>query len=258
MVDLYRALAPFYDSLNRDVDYHAWADFAEACFQKYFPGKVASVLDLACGTGSMTLELAARGYDMIGVDASPNMLSVAHARAGAAGLADRILYLCQDMCDFELYGTVEAVVCCLDAVNHITDRAALSRCFHWVHNYLVPDGLFLFDVNSPYKFEHVYGDRAYLLEEEGVLCAWQNDYRPASHTCDFYISLFTEDEDGRYARQDACQRERMYTLRSLRRLLQENGLAFVAAWGDFNFGEPRDDCERYYIAARAVKGDPVL
>lgn len=253
MDNLYQALAPFYDALNRDVDYKTWADYAEACFARYFPGKVDAVLDLACGTGRMTLELAGRGYDMIGVDASPEMLSVARERTEEAGLSDRILYLCQDMCEFELYGTVEAVVCCLDAVNHVTDRAALSRCFHWVHNYLVPGGIFLFDVNTPYKFENVYGDRAYLLEEDGVVCAWQNDYHPRSHTCDFLISLFCEEEDGRYTRQDVCQRERMYSLRSLHRLLSQNGLELLSVSGNFNFDEPCADCERYYIAARAVK-----
>ena len=253
MDDLYGALAPCYDALNGDVDYHTRADFLEECFEKYFPGKVDAVLDLACGTGSMALELAARGYDMIGVDASADMLAVAHERAAQQGLSDRILYLCQDMSEFELYGTVEAVVCCLDAVNHVTDRAALSRCFHWVHNYLVPNGLFLFDVNTPYKFEHVYGDRAYLLEENGVLCAWQNDYRPAARVCDFYISLFSEEADGRYIRQDAHQRERVYTLLSLRRLLAENGLELVTVCGNFAFEEPHEDCERYYIVARAIK-----
>lgn len=256
MDNLYAALAPFYDALNKDIDYHSWGDFAEACFQKYFPGKVDAVLDLACGTGSMTLELAARGYDMVAVDASPDMLAVARERTEEAGLSDRILYLCQDMCEFELYGTVEAVVCCLDAVNHITDRAALSRCFHWVHNYLVPDGLFLFDVNTPFKFEQIYGNNAYLLEEDGVLCAWQNIYHPKARTCDFYISLFCEEEDGRYTRQDAHQRERMYTMRSLERLLAENGLELIFVSGNFDFEDPREDCQRYYIAARAIKEMP--
>ena len=253
MNDLYAALAPFYDALNSDVDHGAYADFAERCFAKYFPGKVDSVLDLGCGTGSMALALAARGYDMIGVDASPDMLAVAHERAMQKGMAERILYLCQDMCDFELYGTVEAVVCCLDAVNHITDRAALSRCFHWVHNYLVPDGLFIFDVNSPYKFAEIYGDRAYVLEDNGVLCAWQNVYRPGTRVCDFYISLFAEDEDGRYTRTDAHQRERMYTLPSLKRLLSENGMELLTVCADFEFGDVRKDSERYYIVARAIK-----
>ena len=252
-MDLYQALAPFYDAFNGDLDYNKWADFMEESFRRYFPGRVESVLDLACGTGRMTEELCRRGYDMIGVDISPDMLAVARASAEEKGMAERILYLCQDMCDFELYGTVEAVVCCLDAVNHVTDRADLSRCFHWVHNYLVPNGLFLFDVNSPYKFREIYGDRAYVLEDDGVLCAWQNHFNEKSKTCDFFISLFSEREDGLYERTDTHQRERMYTIASLRRLLAENGFELLYICSDFSFGNAKENDERYYIAARAIK-----
>ena len=253
MKDLYEALAPFYDAFNGDLDYGKWADFIEESFRRYYSGKVESVLDLACGTGRMTEELCRRGYDMIGVDISPDMLAVARASAERKGMADRILYLCQDMCEFELYGTVEAVVCCLDAVNHVTDRAALSRCFHWVHNYLVPNGLFLFDVNSPYKFREIYGDRAYVLEDEGVVCAWQNHFSERTKLCDFYISLFEETESGLYERTDTARRERLYTIPMLRRLLKENGMELLCVCPDFSFGNIQENSERYYVAARAIK-----
>lgn len=253
MDSLYTALAPFYDALNGDLDYGRWADFVEENFRRFAAAPVSSVLDLGCGTGSMTLELAARGYDMTGVDASADMLDVAHGRAEQAGLLENILFLRQDMCDFELYGTVDAIVCCLDTVNHVTKRADLSRCFHWVHNYLNPNGLFLFDVNSPYKFREVYGDRAYVLEDRGVVCTWQNDYREKSGLCDFYISLFSEEQDGRYVRTDLHQRERMYSLASLRRLLSENGMELLAVSGGYDFVAPHATSERYYLAARAVK-----
>ena len=253
MKDLYEALAPFYDAFNGDLDYGKWADFIEESFRRYYSGKVESVLDLACGTGRMTEELCRRGYDMIGVDISPDMLAVARASAEKKGMADRILYLCQDMCEFELYGTVEAVVCCLDAVNHVTDRAALSRCFHWVHNYLVPNGLFLFDVNSPYKFREIYGDRAYVLEDEGVVCAWQNHFSERTKMCDFYISLFEETESGLYERTDTARRERLYTISMLRRLLKENGMELLRVCPDFSFGNIQENSERYYVAARAIK-----
>lgn len=253
MNNMYSSLAPFYDMLNGDLDYRAWADFLEENFRRYYPDKVESVLDLACGTGRMTEELCRRGYDMIGVDRSTDMLSVARQNAEEKGMTEKILYLCQDMCDFELYGTVEAVVCCLDSVNHVLDRRDLSRCFHWVHNYLVPDGLFIFDINTPYKFENIYADNAYVLEDEGVLCAWQNHYRKSSRLCDFYISLFTENEDGSYEREDTRQTERVYTLRSLEKLLAENGLALLSVVSDFTFAPANETTERYYITARAVK-----
>ncbi len=253
MQDIYRALAPFYDALNGELDYAAWADFEEECFSRYREGKVHEVLDLACGTGSMALELAARGYDMVALDSSPEMLAVARERAEEAGLGGEILYLCQDMCDFELYGTVDAVVCCLDSINHITEKEKLRRCFSLVHNYLIPDGLFLFDVNSPYKFRKIYGDRDYVIETEGALCAWQNDYREKSGLCDFYISLFREREDGSYIREDAHRRERAYSLRTLKNLLRECGFAFLSVVGDDRRSEITPETERYYIAARAVK-----
>lgn len=255
MKDFYNTLAPFYDSLGERVDYASWADFYEECFRRYAPVRVESVLDLGCGTGNMTLELSRRGYDMIGVDNAPDMLAVARERAEREKMSGRILFLCQDMCEFELYGTVDAVVSTLDCINHVTDRKELSRLFHWVHNYLNPNGLFLFDLNTPYKFENVYGDRAYLLEEGGVFCAWQNLYRKKSGLCDFYISLFTEEEDGRYRREDICRRERVYTLSTIKRLLRENGLELLFVAGDFDFSEPAPDSGRYYLAARAVKED---
>ena len=253
MKDFYNALAPFYDTIGGRVDYAAWADFYEECFRRYASAPVESVLDLGCGTGNMTLELGRRGYDMIGVDNAADMLSVARERAEREKISGRVLLLCQDMCEFELYGTVDAVVSTLDCINHVTDRKKLSRLFHWVHNYLNPNGLFLFDLNTPYKFENVYGERAYLLEEEGVVCAWQNCYRKKSGVCDFYISLFTEEEDGRYAREDISRRERVYTLKAIERLLRENGLELIFVAGDFDFSAPKEDCERYYLAARAVK-----
>ncbi len=253
MQDIYTLLAPFYDALNGEIDYAAWADFLEEDFKQYFPHGVREVLDLACGTGSMTLELARRGYDMVALDSSPEMLAVARARAEETGLDEDVLYLCQDMCDFELYGTVDAVVSCLDSINHITDRTALRRVFSLVHNYLVPNGLFLFDINSPYKFSEIYGQRDYVLEADGVVCAWQNDFRSQSGLCDFYITLFSEEADGRYVRRDAHRRERCYSLLTLRRLLRETGFELLSVVGDFAHGQIKDTTERYYITARAVK-----
>ena len=255
MKDFYNTLAPFYDALGEHPDYAAWADFYEECFRRFGETPTESVLDLGCGTGNMALELCHRGYDMIGVDNAADMLAVARERAEAEGLSDKLLLLCQDMCEFELYGTVDAVVSTLDCLNHITDRKRLSRLLHWVHNYLNPNGLFLFDLNTPYKFEQIYGDRAYLLEEEGVVCAWQNLYHEKSGLCDFYISLFVEDEDGRYTREDIHRRERLYTLRAMRRLLRENGFELLLVAGDFDFSAPTPATQRYYLAARAVKED---
>ena len=250
---IYSALAPFYDNWQQNVDYECWADFFVSLFESFFEGKVDSVLDLGCGTASMTLPLARRGFDMIGVDNSEEMLSYAVERARAEGYADKILFLCQDMREFELYGTVEAVVSCLDCVNHLHTTSDLEKCFSLVHNYLVPNGLFIFDVNSKYKFENVYADNSFVFEDDGVMCVWQNRYNEKTHFCDFDITLFEEDEDGAYQRTDEYQKERMYPLSTLRRLLKQTGFSVVGEYGDLDFKRIEENDERIYIVAKAIK-----
>jgi SAM-dependent methyltransferase len=253
----YDAIAAVYDRLNAEIDYGAWADFVEENFKRYLEKKPSLVLDLACGTGRMTVALADRGYDMIGVDGSAEMLNIAMSRAREAGQGE-ILYLLQDMRAFELYGTVGAVTCCLDSVNYLTEEGDLRACFATVHNYLDPDGLFFFDVNTPYKFETVYGENSYLFDEETedgrlVYCGWQNYYDPQTHLCDFDLSVFTEDADGRYRREDESHTERCYTLSELTETLRETGFELIAVHGDLDGSAPTQDCERWYVVARAKK-----
>ncbi len=244
----YEALAAVYDHLGDTVDYEAFADLYEACFARY--GITPSlVLDLGCGTGSTTLTMAARGYDMIGVDASADMLSRAMSRAFSKGRSD-VLFLQQDMRSFELYGTVGAVVSSLDCVNYLTEDGDLDRCFSLVHNYLDPDGVFIFDVNTPYKFRTVYGDNAYVLEDEHTLCAWQNEYDARTRRCRFYLSVFTEQKDGRYVRCDEEQTERCYTREELESALTRAGFTDVAFFGGTDMSDPTDETERWFVAAR--------
>lgn len=251
---IYDMLAPFYDAFNSDIDYVSWADFLEAAARKHGKGnKNELVLDLGCGTGSMTIELAKRGYDMTGIDYSVHMLDIARSRAADAGVAERILWLCQDMTSFELYGTVDVAVCCLDGINHLISKKALDKCLSLVHNYLVPDGLFIFDINGKYKFENVYSDKTYAMENEDAFCIWQNYYNVKSRICDFYITLFKDSGNGRYMRFDECQRERMYTLRAMKSALVASGFEFLGAYRDFDFNEATDEDERLYIVAKCKK-----
>lgn len=253
LVKCYEALARVYDRLNGEVDYAAIAAFYEATFARYGI-KPQLLLDLGCGTGSMTLELARRGYDMIGVDGSADMLSRAYERIWKEGRSG-ILLLEQDMRSFELYGTVGAVVSTLDCVNYLADEGDLGKCFALVHNYLDPDGVFVFDVNTPYKFEHIYGDNAYILEEEdgSAFCGWQNDFDRESGLCRFLLSVFTEGEDGRYERIDEEQTERCYSREELTAALTQAGFADISFFGDLSFGRPTEMTERWYIAARCKK-----
>ncbi len=249
---IYDLLAPFYDSINSELDYSKWADFIEKIIGKeYRQGKPELVLDLGCGTGKMTLELARRGYDMTGVDYSPEMLNIAREEAEKEGLD--ILWLCQNITDFELYGTVDVTVCCLDTLNHLTKKTELNKCLSLVHNYLVPDGLFVFDVNGKAKFETVYSDKTYAMEENGGVCVWQNCYNEKNKLCDFYITLFKEENDGRYDRYDEAQRERMYTLKEIKNALLKSGFEFIGAYSDFGFTEGNDNSHRIYFVARCKK-----
>ena len=253
----YDSIASVYDNINSEIDYSAWADFIEKCFNRFLPSKPELVLDLACGTGSMTLELASRGYDRIGVDYSEDMLSEAYEKAYDKEMSG-ILFLKQDMRAFELYGTVGAICCCLDSLNYLTADNDLEKCLACVHNYLDPDGLFIFDVNTPHKFKNVYGNNHYIFEDNDsygsvAFCGWQNEYDESTGLCNFYLSVFTEGEKGKYTRADEVQTERCYSKEELTVALEQSGFELIGFFSDWNFGESNEACERWYIVARAKK-----
>ena len=250
---IYDLIAPLYDRENAEVDYGAWADFFERIFAARMAAPPELVLDLGCGTGSMTLELARRGYDMTGVDYSSEMLEVARERATQMTLAHDCLWLCQDMCELDLYGTVDACVSCLDTVNHLTDKKQLARAFSLVHNFLSPNGLFIFDINTRHKFETQYAGEVYTYDTDDGYLVWENDYRPRSGLCDFYITLFKREADGRYTRYDEVQTERAYSIKTIIKTLAENGFADISVYRDFDFAPGDETDDRVFLVARANK-----
>ena len=250
---IYDMLAPIYDEVNKDIDYSGWADFIEKIIQKHQGFEEQNlILDLGCGTGRMTLELAKRGYDMTGIDYSAEMLDIARSEAEKKKITN-ILWLNQDMRDFELYGTVGVTVSCLDCMNHLTSKTDFLRCLSLVHNYLVPGGLFIFDINGKARFEKTYARNSYVMETEASVCVWQNYYNDSNGICSFYITLFSENENGSYDRYDEIQQEKMYTLRSIKNMLLKSGFEFSGAYSDFEFSEATDENERIYIVAKCVK-----
>ena len=262
----YNTIAGVYDSINSGVDYRKWADYIESNFKKYLPARPELVLDLACGTGRMTLELSSRGYDMIGVDGSAEMLARASDAlydmidSGALSEEDsRPLFLCQDMREFELYGTVGAAICCLDSLNYLTGNGELEKCFALVHNYLDPDGLFMFDMNTPYKFKNIYGENAYVYdmaasEDAGArFCVWQNFYDDETKLCDFYLTLFEETAEGKYERADEEQRERCYSMDEICDALIKTGFELISVASDLDGGEIASDTHRWHFIAMAKK-----
>lgn len=248
----YSFLAKAYDALNFGCDYARLADFLTEEIRANEAIKSSLVLDLACGTGALALLLRERGFDMTGVDLSREMLSVATSECAKRGIND-ILWLCQDMTDFELYGTVDACVCSLDSLNYLTSLSKVKRCLELVHNYLIPDGVFIFDLNTPYRFKEIYGSRDYVLENDGYLCAWQNDYNEKTKICTFYLSIFSENEDGTYSREDEAQREKCYSMAQIKRLLKETGFELIDIYGDMEKNPPTDTSEKWYFTVRCKK-----
>lgn len=244
----YTALAEYYDRLMEDVRYDEWAAFYEAVFQKYCIKQPSLVLDLGCGTGRLACELAGRGYDMIGVDLSEEMLSHAASRAAAEG--KNILLLQQDMQNFELYGTVDAILCSLDGINYLKGGEPLRRCFSRVANYLNPGGLFVFDVNTEYKYLKVLANQTYTLEAEGVFCIWNNEYDSKSKRCIYDLTFFAEMHDGRYERLEETQTAYAHSDRRLSRTLKENGMEILETVSDFQFSSPHYEDQRHFYICR--------
>ena len=180
---MYDSFAYIYDKVMADVDYEKWAGYYTEIFKK-FGISPEIVLDLGCGTGTLTSCMADRGYDMIGVDGSYDMLSIAKQKR------EDILYLNMDMTNFELYGTVGAVISSLDCVNYILDKRSLKKMFRLVNNYLDPGGIFVFDINSHYKLSTLFGNNTFVDEENDTFYCWENDFD--GKLASFNINFFTK------------------------------------------------------------------
>lgn len=244
----YGFLAGCYDQLTYDVGYAAWADYPEKHFSKSaLP--IRTVLDLACGTGSLTRELALRGYEMIGVDRSPEMLSQAAEKNRDLSPIPP-MFLCQSMEKLDLYGTVDACVCCLDSVNYVTDPKKLARAFQRVHLFLMPGGLFLFDVNTPEKLEGLDG-QVFLDETEETYCVWRAEFSRRSRICSYCMDIFRLDRaTGQWNRGEELHRERAYPLEDLTAMLREAGFGEIRLFGDQKMRPPGPGEQRVFFAAR--------
>lgn len=243
---MYQDFAYLYDALQKDVPYKEFADYYEKIMEK-FGNEKGLCLDLGCGTGNMTEELAVRGFDMIGVDSSVDMLDVAREKAYEAEKS--ILYLNQDMTEFELYGTVSTVVSTLDCVNYITDKDALLKVFKLVNNYLDPKGLFIFDINSAYKLKNILGDNTYVSDDEDIFYSWQNSFDENEKICRFDLTFFEKCDDV-YYRYDETHFERAYDTEEIEELLKKAGMEVVGVFDNLSFEAPNEKSERIFFVAR--------
>lgn len=243
-MDCYTSLAGGYDSLTEDVQYEKRAAFLQKLLAKStIP--VHTVLDLACGTGTMTCLLAEAGYEMIGVDLSEDMLSEAAGKTVSPGKIPPI-YLQQSMEELDLYGTVEAAVCCLDSINYLTDARALKRALQRLHLFVAPGGVFLFDVNTPCKLRSLDG-QVFLDEREDLYCVWRADFDRRSRICTYGMDIF-ERQGKLWRRSLEEHREKAWEVEELKRFLTEAGFGRIRVWGDCRLRAPRQDEQRIYFS----------
>lgn len=242
----YSVFAQYYDRLTANAEYSRRADYFLALLDRlhHEPGLT---LDLACGTGSLTLELFRRGVDVYGIDASVEMLSEARAKCAEAG-AD-LLFLRQNMRELDLYGTVSTVVCSLDSVNHLQGAAQLRKAFEKVAFFLDPGGYFIFDCNTIYKHQHILGNNTFVYDLEDLFCVWQNRYTSAAGKVDVHLDFFQR--DGRlYHRSSEHFSEFAYPVESISAWLKEAGFIQVDVFDEFSFEPPKADSQRVVVAAK--------
>lgn len=244
----YGVFSEFYDILTEDVDYKGRAEYLYGLFKR-FDRVPTLMLDLACGTGSFSNEFSEKGIEVIGVDASEDMLS--RARQNTEERGNNVLYLCQPAEELELYGTVDGAVCCLDSLNHITDYENFSKAIEKVSLFLEKDRLFIFDMNTEYKQEYVLSDKTFILENDDIYCVWQNFYSADEKMTEINLDFFVKQGD-RYERysEDFC--ERAYTQKEIENALKNAGLKLEAVFGDMSYEAPADISERNIYVARKV------
>lgn len=245
-MESYEFLAGCYDELTTDVRYSRWADYIEKHFARSaLP--IHTVLDLACGTGSLTAELMGRGYEMICADRSAEMLSVAAEKCrDLAG--EPPVFLCQSMEKLDLYGTVDACVCCLDSVNYVTSPRKLKKAFQRVHLFLVPGGLFLFDINTPDKLRGLDGGM-FIDETDDAYCVWRAEYAPRRRICTYGMDIFRLEPDGRWSRGEEVHEEYAYEPDELEEYLREADFTRIRRHGCLKMRAPVPGEERIFFTA---------
>ena len=247
-MEAYTSFAEVYDTFMDNVPYEEWAEYLSELLQEY-DIEDGLVLDLGCGTGSLTEILATKGYDMIGADGSAEMLEIAMEKKAQSG--HDILYLLQDMREFELYGTVRAVVSVCDCVNYITDEKELEQVFRLVNNYLDPEGIFIFDFNTEYKYKEILGEQTIAEDREDCSFIWDNYYYEDESMNEYELTLFIKEQDSNlYRKYQEMHYQKAYTLDAMRELIEWSGLEFVTAYDAYTRKAPTETSERICVVAR--------
>ena len=247
---MYTVLASFYDKLNASVDYRGIYRFVSSVFKENGVPEGAMLLDLACGTGVLTVPFAKAGYDMIAVDLSADMLMTARERSDEEEVCP--LYLCQDMRELDLYGTVDGGYCCLNSLNYLDTQDDLEKVFDRLKYFVAPGGVFVFDVNTAYKFINVYGDKTYVYDEEDVFCVWQNHTEVAPLASEFTLTFFAPDKKGKYCRFEEGQRQTYFAPEDIERAYRKAGFETLGIYGSVDRDAPKDTDEAIWFVIKRV------
>lgn len=245
----YTNFAEVYDTFMDNVPYEEWAEYLLKVLEQYGI-KDGLVLELGCGTGTMTEMLNDRGYDMIGVDNSEDMLEIALDKRVESG--KDILYLLQDMREFELYGTVRAVVSVCDSVNYITEESELEEVFRLVNNYLDPGGIFVFDFNTEYKYQKILADNVFAEDRDECSFIWDNYYDEEDRINEYELSLFVRsaEDPELYRKYQEVHYQKAYTLEKIKTLLEKAGLSYLGAYDAYTQDAPLYTSQRICVVAQ--------
>lgn len=242
MADGYSDFAMAYDALTFNVPYDEIAEYYAKILREMTEG--SELLDMGCGTGNLSIRLAEMGFNVIGQDASTEMLSI------AASKSDRVRWICQDMAQTELGGQTDIIISTLDSVNHLESAEEISRCFCAAADCLKDGGVFAFDVNTIYKHREILGCNTFVYDVDGVYCVWQNEYDHGDNSVGIELDLFFEEEDGSYSRGGESFREIALSEDRLCELLRRAGFTVEKIYDYLTFNVPNEFSEKLLIAAR--------
>lgn len=246
----YSCFAYYYDKLTQNISYKDRAGYYDSLVEKH-GGKRGILLDLACGTGSLSEEFARLGYDVIGTDSSMEMLNEALDKKFESGLP--IQYLCQDMTELDMFGTIDVTVCALDSINHLGSLEDIKKTFGKVSLFCEPNGLFLFDINTPYKHKNVLGNNTFVYDIEEVYCVWQNYYEEENNRVTMLLDFFEPDKNGKYSRYSDEFSEIAFDCGVIEQALEEVGFEIVGKYNYDSFDLPNEASEKVVYAAKKIK-----
>lgn len=240
---MYDLFSRYYDLLTQNIDYESRADYFCDLLRRSGARDGGLLLDLACGTGGLTFPLASRGWEAIGVDASEGMLSQAMQKLASFQGGKRPIFLCQRMEALDLYGTVDACVCGLDSLNHITDEPALFKVFERLALFIEEGGILIFDANTPYKHEKILSDAVFVYDLDEVYCVWQNSSADGGRV-KIELDFFERTGKNMYRRATESFTERAYTTQQLECLARKAGFELVSVYGADTLLPPQPDAQR--------------